>query len=110
MTDSGTVQQLPVTWRPKFLGNIPFGPSITLTSSDLIVRNWFQRVTISLQDVLGVRAGYSGVTIDSARRGPVCASAVQKSNASAMLNRRTRADEVVDAIRAAAREAGARIS
>ncbi|HEX6519721.1 MAG TPA: hypothetical protein VF070_06845 [Streptosporangiaceae bacterium] len=108
MTDSGSMQQLPVIWRPRVLGNIPLGPSITLTSSDL-VRNWFQRVTISLQDILDVRAGYSGVTIKSTGRRPVCASAVQKSNASTWLNRRTRADEVVETIRAAAREASTRL-
>jgi hypothetical protein len=77
-----------------------FRPSLTLTDSDVIVRNpWGTRV-IPLADIAGFGGAYAGLSIQLRSGGSVAAWAVQKSNAAKWAGAKTRADEVADAIRA----------
>jgi hypothetical protein len=65
----------------------------------------FGVVRIPLEAVVDVSAGYYGLTITLASGTRVSAWAVQKSNLASWFNRHTRADDVAEAILAAAREA-----
>ncbi len=85
------------------------GSWLRLTSTEVIVCNPLEVVRIPLQGVVDVSAGYGGVTITRADRTRVGAWAVQKTNLASWFHWRTRADDVVEAILAAAREAGAQI-
>ena len=79
-----------------------FRPSLTLTAGELIVRNPWSTTTIPLADVKGFGGAYAGLSIERHSGGSVAAWAVQKSNAAKWAGKRTRADEVADAIREAA--------
>lgn len=76
---------------------------ITVTPNQVSYRNLFRTFVIDKREVLAVDAGYWGITIETRdRREPLshCAIAVQKSNAASATGIRTRADDVVDAIKA----------
>ncbi|BBH68171.1 hypothetical protein ACTI_48560 [Actinoplanes sp. OR16] len=83
-------------------------PSVTLTGDELIVRNPWGTTTVPLTDVKGFGGAYAGLSIERHSGGSVAAWAVQKSNAAKWSGKRTRADEVTDAIRQAAGMAGRR--
>lgn len=72
-------------------------PSITLTNSELVIRNKFRTYRIDLNTIVRVDAGYHGVGVQT-RHGQVHGWAVQKSNLARWLGRETRADLVVEAI------------
>lgn len=81
-----------------------FVPYVALTPDGVVVQNMFDRVEVPYPDIALVGVSYAGLTI---RRGSggrlVVAWAVQKSNFARWMRRRTRADDVADAIRARAR-------
>lgn len=85
------------------------GSWLRLTTTEVIVRNPFEIVRIPLGEVVDVTAGYGGVAIMRADRTRVGAWAVQKTNLASWFHWHTRADDVVEAILAAARQAGAEI-
>lgn len=72
---------------------------IVLDEDTLTVISAWKTYRIPLHDVLMVRGGYYGLEIKvRGRTFPITASAVQKSNWANWIGRRTRADEVADAI------------
>jgi PH (Pleckstrin Homology) domain-containing protein len=77
-------------------------PALTLTGTEVIVRNPIRIIRMPLGDVTGVRPGRRGVTICVADDCKVAAWAVQKSLLARWTGRDTRADQVSEAIRAAA--------
>jgi hypothetical protein len=78
-------------------------PSITLTDTEVVVRNPFLFQRIALKDVARVGPGYGGLVITTRGGARTSAWAVQKSNLATWTGRRTRADEVAEAIIAAAK-------
>jgi len=75
-------------------------PQVALTRAGVEVRNPWSTVALSWEEVAGAEAGYNGVLILSRSGRPVMAWAVQKSNLSTWMKRSTRADQLVEAIRA----------
>ena len=73
-------------------------PSITLTDSELVVRNKFRTYRIDLRTIARVDAGYHGIAVQTRHGQVVHGWAVQKSNLARWLGRQTRADLVVEAI------------
>ncbi|SCG77767.1 hypothetical protein [Micromonospora inositola] len=73
-------------------------PSITLTNSELVIRNKFKTYRIDLNTIARVDAGYYGIGVQTSHGQVVHGWAVQKSNLARWLGRRTRADLVVEAI------------
>lgn len=73
-------------------------PSITLTNSELVIRNKFRTYRIDLNTIVRVDAGYHGVGVQTRHGQVVHGWAVQKSNLARWLGRQTRADLVVEAI------------
>jgi hypothetical protein len=61
-----------------------------------------RRRSIPLAQIAGVTTGYYGIAITTNESKTYTASVVQKNNYSRWLGRRTRADDVADAIRSAA--------
>ncbi|WP_430501289.1 PH domain-containing protein [Micromonospora trifolii] len=80
-----------------------FRPAVTLTDTDVIVRNPNGSQQVSLSDVAKVEPGYGGLTITTSTGEHVVAWAVQKSNLAKWTGRHTRADEVAASITAASR-------
>ena len=85
---------------------LSIGSSLTLTPAEVIVRNPFGTSRIPLPDITDVKAGYGSLAIRRADRTTITAWAVQKANIATWLRRHTRADDVVEAIRTAARAMG----
>ncbi|MEV0713812.1 PH domain-containing protein [Asanoa sp. NPDC050611] len=79
-------------------------PAVTLTETDVEVRNPLRTQRLPLADVADAKTGYGGLRIETRDGRAVTAWAVQKSNLANWTGRRTRADDVADAI------AGARVS
>ena len=77
-------------------------PRLTLQAGRLVVQNPLRRDDLAMSEVLGARAGYSGIVIDVRPNRTVVAWAVQKSNLAGWLGRTTYADEVAAAIMAVA--------
>jgi hypothetical protein len=77
-------------------------PRLTLRADRLVVQNPVRRYDIAMSAVLGARAGYCGIIIDVRPNRTVVAWAVQKSNLSGWLGRKTCADEVAARVMAAA--------
>lgn len=73
-------------------------PSITLASSELVIRNRFRTYRIGLDTIARVDAGYHGIGVQTRHGQVVHGWAVQKSNLARWLGRHTRADLVVEAI------------
>ncbi|MGC1214043.1 MAG: hypothetical protein WA890_22630 [Micromonospora sp.] len=73
-------------------------PSITLTSSELVIRNKLRTYRIDLNTIVRVDAGYHGIGVQTRHGQVVHGWAVQKSNLARWLGRHTRADLVVEAI------------
>ena len=73
-------------------------PSITLTSSELVIRNKLRTYRIDLNTIVRVDAGYYGIGVQTRHGQVVHGWAVQKSNLARWLGRHTRADLVVEAI------------
>jgi hypothetical protein len=86
---------------------LSIGSSLTLTSTEVIVRNPFGVSRILLREIADVNAGYGGVAIWRVDRTGVSAWAVQKTVIATWFRLHTRADDIVEAIRAAARASGA---
>ncbi|MET0491621.1 MAG: PH domain-containing protein [Actinoplanes sp.] len=82
-----------------------FWPSVTLTETELIVRNPWGVTRVPLGDIADTGGAYAGLSIKRRSGGRVAIWAVQKSNAAKMAKRTTRADEVAATIKAAARRA-----
>ncbi|MFB7576824.1 MULTISPECIES: hypothetical protein [unclassified Streptomyces] len=76
--------------------------ALTLTPDAVVITNLFGQRTIALTSVRRVTAGYNGLTVDTHDRRSYTALVIQKSNLSRWLGRRTRADEIADAVRSAA--------
>jgi hypothetical protein len=77
---------------------LAFRPHITVTSTGLVVQSPIQRANMKFADILWVRPGYYGLLIRTRDGRVVSAWAVQKSNAARWAKKRTRADDVADAI------------
>lgn len=77
-----------------------FVPYVAMNATGLDVQNFLGRAQISYDDIDAVGVSYAGLTIVRRSGRPVVAWAVQKSNLAIWFHRRTRADEVADAIRA----------
>lgn len=73
-------------------------PYIEVTKAALVVRNPLRRWVIPWEEIVDVRPGYSGLTIQRVTKSPIVAWAVQKMNISVWLGWRTRADDVSEAI------------
>jgi hypothetical protein len=86
---------------------LSIGSSLTLTSTEVIVRNPFGVSRTLLREIADVNAGYGGVAIWRVDRTGVSAWAVQKTVIATWFRWHTRADDIVEAIRAAARASGA---
>ncbi|WP_149825830.1 hypothetical protein [Streptomyces tailanensis] len=82
-----------------------FWTSLTLTDHEVIIRNLGWTRTAPLATVTRAQAGYSGIEIETSESRHMTAMAVQKANLSVWLGRRTRADEVAEAIQEAAARA-----
>ncbi|ELS51482.1 hypothetical protein STVIR_7500 [Streptomyces viridochromogenes Tue57] len=82
-----------------------FRTSLTLTDHEVIIRNLGWTRTVPLATVTRVHAGYGGIEIETSQGRYVTAMAVQKANVSLWLGRRTRADDVAEAIQEAAARA-----
>jgi hypothetical protein len=78
-------------------------PKISLTNEQIIVRNPLRTIRIEVSRIEVVEAGYGGIVIATSDNVMEIAWAVQKSNLTGWLHRRTRADEVVACIREAMR-------
>ena len=76
-------------------------PAVILTGTELIVRNPYGQRRVALTDVVDAAPGYGGLTVTTSTGEHVVAWAVQKSNLATWTARRTRADEVAEAIVAA---------
>ncbi|GHJ47383.1 hypothetical protein Cs7R123_47250 [Catellatospora sp. TT07R-123] len=74
-------------------------PRVTLTDTELIVRNPMRTYQVALADVASVDNGYSGLVVVLRDDTKLQVWAVQKSNLARLLNRQTRSDEVAAAIR-----------
>jgi hypothetical protein len=75
-----------------------FAPYISLRRSGIIVQNPFSRVTAPYSDIERVGVGYYGLLLHLKSGKIVNAWAVQKSNLSRILRRRTRLDELADVV------------
>ncbi|MGN9810166.1 hypothetical protein ACTMSW_12505 [Micromonospora sp. BQ11] len=73
-------------------------PSITLTDSELVIRNKLRTHRIGLHTIVRVDAGYHGIGVQTRHGQVVHGWAVQKSNLARWLGRQTRADLVVETI------------
>jgi hypothetical protein len=78
-------------------------PSVTLTDTDVEVRNPLRTRRVPLGEIADAKTGYGGLRIETRDGRAVNAWAVQKSNLASWSGRHTRADDVADAIRKAAR-------
>ncbi|GAA1844969.1 PH domain-containing protein [Asanoa iriomotensis] len=78
-------------------------PAVTLTDTEVEVRNPLRTRRLPLGEVVDAKTGYGGLRIETRDGRAVSAWAVQKSNLASWSGRHTRADEVADAIRKAAR-------
>lgn len=78
-------------------------PAVILTETELIVRNPYGQRRVALPDVVDAAPGYGGLTVTTSTGEHVVAWAVQKSNLATWTGRRTRADEVAEAIVAVGR-------
>jgi hypothetical protein len=82
-------------------------PSVLLTSEAVIIHNPFRTIRVSWNEVQGAKATYSGVRIQRAEGRAIVAWAVQKSNLSFAIGRRSRADGLAEAVRRLSRNHGA---
>ena len=78
-------------------------PRLIVLADGIKVRNGFSEQFVEWAEVDRCAAGYMGIVVVKKDGGTVTAFAVQKSNAMAWLNRRTRADEVAEYIERRAR-------
>lgn len=83
-------------------------PAIVATPSGIIVRNPLRTRLFAWADVTNVSPGYSGLRIEQ-QSGTVTAWAVQKTNLSIALNRRTRADDIAKQLTELAQSRGAKL-
>jgi len=79
-----------------------FWPALTLTGTDVVVRNPWGTRRVPLGDVAGTGGAYAGLSIRRRSGGAVTAWAVQKPNAAKWSGKTSRADEVAAAVMAAA--------
>ena len=75
-----------------------FVPFVALRTSDVLVRNRWGQQVIPYGDIASVHPGYYGTTFRLKTGSSVTAWAVQKPNWASWLHRRTRADDLSDAI------------
>lgn len=85
-----------MAWRFSFV------PHVALTPSSVVVTNRIGKTTIPYADIAAVHPGYYGTMIKRRSGGAVVAWAVQKPNWATWFKKRTRADELADAIRSRA--------
>ena len=78
-------------------------PALTADDAGVTVRNPFSTKRVGYGEIMRCITGYYGITIRT-RSGAVVAWAVQKSNLTTWLHRRTRADEVARVIEQRATE------
>ncbi|MEY9969020.1 hypothetical protein ABIA33_007107 [Streptacidiphilus sp. MAP12-16] len=76
--------------------------AIRVTPDAVIISNPFRTRTIAFSSIAAVSPGYYGVTITTRDGAAYTAMAIQKTNLSRWQGRRTRADEVTDAVCSAA--------
>jgi hypothetical protein len=67
---------------------------IVVDDRALLIRNLFAERSYALDDVVGVSAGYAGLTIDFQDGGSTTAMAAMKSNAAGLLKVDTRGDRI----------------
>jgi hypothetical protein len=77
-------------------------PRITLTATELIIRNPLRSRRIQLTELSSVQGGWGGLKIKTSSGDVVVAWAVQKSRYAQWSHKRTRADDIADEIMAAA--------
>jgi len=82
-----------MAWRFSFV------PYVAMTPSAVVVRNRVGKTSIPYADIAVVRPGYYGTLIKRRSGGAVVAWAVQKPNWATRTKKRTRADDLADAIR-----------
>jgi hypothetical protein len=75
-----------------------FVPSVTLGASTLIIINRVSGQTVPYSQIAHVSSGYHGIIVCKRDGSSVRAWAVQQGNLKRWLGRRTRSDDVVDAI------------
>lgn len=75
--------------------------ALTLTQTELVIRNPVLTYQVKLEDIIDVRPGYSGIEVMKSDGSKVSAWAVQKANYSAWAGKETRADVVASCIRRA---------
>ncbi|GIF53273.1 hypothetical protein Afe04nite_78120 [Asanoa ferruginea] len=78
-------------------------PAVTLTETDVDVRNPLRTLRVPIAEITDAKTGYGGVRIETRAGRAVTAWAVQKSNLANWRGQHTRADDVAEAIRQAAR-------
>lgn len=75
-----------------------FSLRVTLTATEVVIKNMFRSHRLSLAEISSVASGYYG-TVFTLRDGTrVTAWAVQKSNLARWTETKTRADQLIDAI------------
>jgi hypothetical protein len=84
-----------------------FVPKVELTRENLLVQNPFGHVAvIPYTKISGAQVGYSGIMVQMRDGSRVLAWAVQKSNMARWAKKRSRADDVADAIMLKAGQVG----
>ena len=78
-----------------------FKPRISVTPTAVVIVNPLRRTRVKLDDIANVEPGWGGIAISTIDGATIMAWAVQRSNVSLWLHRKTRADAVAAAIRAA---------
>jgi len=73
-------------------------PRVTLTATEVVIRNPLKTRRLALRDITGASTDYSGLTLRLRGGETVCAWAVQKSNFADWMGWDTRADLVADAV------------
>jgi hypothetical protein len=71
---------------------------VTCTPNELVIVNLLRERRLNWGAIASAEPGYWGVVIRTKDGRRVTATAVQKSNASTLLGRRTRSDDLVDVI------------
>ncbi len=89
-----------------FVWRCALHPRIELDDRIIRIVNPFASHVLRLNEVVAIEPSYSGLEIRSADGGKTTAWAVQRSNYSLFVGRRTRSDRVADEIRAAVHRTG----
>lgn len=84
-----------------FIRSAAYG-AVALTEDGVEIKNLLGKRIITLASICSVDPGYNGLAITTNDGKSYTALVIQKTNVSRWMGRRTRADEIADAIRRAA--------